>query len=72
MKYFSVGGLLWHCDCIFNWVAVDSDGLVFLYQNKPFIRKNLYWTSGHTNSYDYRLPIIVDSSSWEESLVEIK
>ena len=28
MKYFFIYGQWWHCDGIFNWMAVDEDGQV--------------------------------------------
>ena len=56
MKYFSTKGIDYHCSDIFNWMAIDKDGSVYLYQNKPFLRLECgYWTSGHTDSYDYHL-----------------
>ena len=53
MKYFNdpITGLDWHCDDIFNWVAIDKDSSLFVYQNEPFKRINVdgscnYWSGG--------------------------
>lgn len=73
MKYFNITGNDWHCDDIFNWVAIDCDGKVFLYEKKPFIREEKgYWTSGgHSGSYDKQLPIKVNATNWRNSLAKL-
>lgn len=52
-KYFNdpTTGLDWHCDDIFNWVAIDKDSSLFVYQSEPIKRINVdgscnYWTGG--------------------------
>lgn len=69
MKYFRHNRLDYHCSDIFNWKAVDRDGTLFLYQNEPFTRTK-YWTSGHTDSYDYRVYVEnqVMCDSWLNTL----
>ena len=69
MKYFRYKGLDYHCSDVFNWKAVDKDGALFLYQKKPFTRKR-YWTSGHTDSYDYRVYVanLEPYDNWRDSL----
>lgn len=74
MKYFSVKDRDYHCDDIFNWVAIDKDGSAFLYQNKPFVRlEEGYWTSGHTDSYDHYVFIsgIKPCPNWLHTLVQL-
>lgn len=86
MKYFKVSNTWYHCDNIFNWKAVDADGSLYLFQNEPFPRKNTdYWTSGHTDSRDYRVYLVEGDGvhnvlvpykpltlDWLDSLEELK
>jgi len=54
MNYFYYNKELYHCDPIFNWIAIDKDGLLTLFQNKPVPRiEEGYWTSKHTDSRDF-------------------
>ena len=74
VKYFDLEGNPWRTENpLYNWIAIDSDGKVFLYQNKPFINEcKRYWTSGHTSSFDAQIPTTVcDTSGWRQSLVEL-
>ena len=72
MKYFRHKGLDYHCSDIFNWMAIDRDGAVFLYEKEPFYRDR-YWTSGHTDSYDYRVytGLIKPCNYWRASLLKL-
>lgn len=66
MNYFIYNKLLYHCDKVFNWIAIDKDGLVTLFEKEPFCRlEEGYWTSGHTDSKDmfFRQPDI-PCSNW--------
>ena len=74
LKYFNLEGNPWRTDNpVFNWVAIDSDGKVFLYQHRPFIKESKgYWTSGHTSSFDAQIPTkVCDTENWKQSLVEL-
>jgi len=75
LKYFTIEDRDYRCSHIFNHCRIDQNGDVFLFENKPFIQEDKnYWTSGHTNSYDYRVkhkgrPF---SGDWKTAIIEVK
>ena len=61
MRYFELLGVLYHCDEIFNWVAVDRDGSIWLYEDKPDVCPvGNYWDAdeGDTTFLKSELPEI--------------
>ena len=60
---------------IIKYIAIDQDGSVYLYTEKPFIREedNTFW------SVKYSVPLFLFSindedliNNWKETLIEIK
>ena len=66
MKYFEVDGVPYHCDEVFNWVAVDKDGSICLYQNKP----TRYLEIGYWDEFNcfYLQGVMSYTIRWAESL----
>lgn len=52
-KYFYVNNEWWSCTSNFNWWAIDANGHVYLFENKPVKRSN-YWSGGF-HSHDIRV-----------------
>ena len=72
MKYCKIYELDFHCDDCFNWVAVDNNGDIYFYEEKPYVNlEQGYWDFPCGNNYRIILFEHNDCPNWLNSLVKL-